>query len=63
MKLKWDGFGMSKEARVVIMLVIAVLLVIMLFLKNRNAVLPLPIAWAYFRIYQQLNAAKGLKGQ
>lgn len=62
-KLKWDGFGLSDETWAAIILVVAVLLVIGVQLNNRNAVFPLPVAWAYFGIYQFLKAPEGFNGQ
>ena len=62
-KLKWDGFGLSDETWAAIILVVAVLLVIGVQLNNRNAVFPLPVAWAYFGIYQFLKALEGFNGQ
>lgn len=62
-KLKWDGFGISNELWGVIMLTIAVFLIILVLLRIRNAVFPLPVAWAYFGIYQYLNSPTGFKGE
>jgi hypothetical protein len=58
-KLNWDGFGVAAETWAAIILVVAVLLVIAILLKLRNAAFPLPVAWAYFGIYQSLNASGG----
>lgn len=58
-KLKWNGFGIAEDIWAVIILIIAVFLVIAVLSKIRNAVFPLPIAWAYFGIYQYLNTPKG----
>lgn len=44
------------------MIIIAILLVTVVVMYIRNAVFPLPIAWAYFGIYQFLNAPEGFKG-
>jgi hypothetical protein len=60
-KLKWDGFGIAGNVWATIILIIAVLLVIAVQRKNRSAVFPLPIAWAYFGIYQFLKAPEGFK--
>ncbi len=62
-KLKWNGFGIADDIWAIIILIIAILLVIMVLSKNRNAAFPLPIAWAYFGIYQFLNAPEGFKGE
>ncbi|MPM03270.1 hypothetical protein SDC9_49535 [bioreactor metagenome] len=62
-KLKWNGFGIADNVWAIIILIIAVLLVIAVQLKNRSAAFPLPIAWAYFGIYQFLKAPEGFNGQ
>jgi hypothetical protein len=61
-KLKWDGFGISSEIWAIIILAVAVFLVIVVLSKLRNAAFPLPIAWAFFGIYQFLGAAAGSDG-
>lgn len=58
-KLKWDGFGIAGETWAAIILIVAVLLVIAILLKLQNAAFPLPVAWAYFGIYQNLHAVGG----
>lgn len=62
-KLEWNGFGIADNVWAIIILIIAVLLVIAVQLKNRSAAFPLPIAWAYFGIYQFLKAPEGFNGQ
>lgn len=62
-KLKWNGFGIDAETWAIIILTIAVLLVLGILLKIRNAAYPLPVAWAYFGIYQFLNSPAGFKGK
>lgn len=62
-KLKWNGVGLSQEIWECIMLIIAVVLLIAVLLKIRNAVFPLPVAWAYFGIYQFLKSPTGFKGE
>lgn len=62
-KLKWDGFGIADNVWAIIILIIAVLLVIAVQMKNRSAAFPLPIAWAYFGIYQFLKSPAGFKGE
>jgi hypothetical protein len=58
-KLNWNRFGFADDIWAIIMLIVAILLVIVVLLKIRNAVFPLPVAWAYFGIYQFLNAPGG----
>ena len=62
-KLEWSGLGLAQEAWGSIMLVVALLVVIGILLKIRNAVFPLPIAWAYFGIDQFLKSPEGFKGE
>ena len=57
-KLRWNGFGIADEIWANIILIIAVLLIFSVLLKNHNAAFPLPVAWAYFGIYQNLNAGE-----
>lgn len=61
-KLNWSRFGLSEETWGIIMLLVAILLLIVVVWKLRNAVFPLPIAWAYWGIYQFLKAPEGFKG-
>ncbi len=61
-KLGWDGFGLSQETWGVIMLIVAIALLSVVLLKIRNAVFPLPVAWAYFGIYQYLKSPSGFNG-
>jgi benzodiazapine receptor len=62
-KLQWDGFGITKDIWAIIILIVAVFLVLLVLLKNHNAAFSLPVAWAYFGIYQFLNAPEGFKGE
>ena len=62
-KLDWNGFGVADEIWAAIILIVAVLLVIGVQLNIRNAVFPLPVAWAYYGIYQFLKAPEGFGGQ
>lgn len=61
-KIEWNGFGIEAEILAVITLVIAIILVFLVMQSNKNAVFPLPIAWAYFGIYQFLKAPEGFDG-
>lgn len=62
-KLEWSGFGLAVETWAIITLIVAVLLVFAVNLKIRNAAFPLPIAWAFFGIYQFLKSPEGFNGQ
>ena len=59
-KLDWSGFGLSQETWGIIMLIVAIFLLVIVLLKVRNVIMPLPIAWAYFGINHFLYAAEGL---
>ncbi len=62
-KLEWNGFGIGVGVWAAVILVIAAALIVLVQLKNRNAIFPLPIAWAYFGIYQFLRSPEGFNGQ
>ena len=62
-KLNWNGFGLTEQTWAIIMLVVAIALLIVVLWKIRNAVFPLPVAWAYFGIYQFLNSPQGFNGE
>ena len=58
-KLKWDGFGLSADVWTLIILIVALVLSSLIQLRLRNAALTLPLAWAYYGIWQQ-HQAQGL---
>lgn len=62
-KLEWGAFGLNHEIWSIITLIIAMVIVYFVLRSNRNASFPLPIAWAYFGIYQFLKAPEGFKGE
>lgn len=61
-KLNWNGFGVTENVWAIVTLIVAAFIIIAVLLQNRNAVFPLPIAWAYFGIYQFLTAPEGFDG-
>jgi len=61
-KLQWNRFGIADDIWAIGILIIAVLLVIGVISSIRNAAFSLPVAWAYFGIYQFLKAPAGFKG-
>ncbi|NLB61599.1 MAG: tryptophan-rich sensory protein [Clostridiales bacterium] len=61
-KLQWNGFGIPAETWGVIVLIAAIILVALVIIKIRNAVLTLPIAWAFFGIFQNLKSPNGYNG-
>lgn len=62
-KIQWNGFGIADDVWSMIILVVAIILLIAVLTQIRNAAFPLPVAWAYFGIYQFLNAPEGFKGE
>lgn len=58
-KLEWKALGLSREFWAVITLTLGVVLVFIVLRSLQNAVFPLPVAWAYFGIYQFLVAPEG----
>jgi translocator protein len=62
-KLQWNGFGIADDMWSIGIVIVAVLLVIGVLSRIRNAAFPLPVAWAYFGIYQFLKSPAGFKGE
>lgn len=62
-KIKWDGFGLAADLWALIILCAAILIVGLVALITRNAALPLPVAWAYFGIYQFLKTSDVFAGK
>ncbi len=62
-KLEWNGFGIAQDTWGIIILIVAILLLILVQTRIRNAFFPLPIAWAFFGIYQFLKAPEGFGGE
>ncbi len=62
-KLNWNGFGIAENTWAVITLAVAVVLVILVLSKIKNAAFTLPIAWAYFGIYLSLKSQSMFAGQ
>lgn len=59
-KIGWNGFGLSDTVWAILTLIIAILIAILVTTQTQNAVIPLPIAWAFFGIHQSLaNAHAG----
>lgn len=61
-KIEWGRFGISAEIWSVIILLVAVGLTAMVLFTTKNAIFPIPIAWAYFGIYNFLISPDGFKG-
>lgn len=62
-KNNWSGWGVSSESWALIMLIVAVALVGLLLIRLKNAALALPVAWAYWGIYQFLVSPQGWQGR
>lgn len=62
-KLQWNGFGLAADTWALIILIVAFLLTGLIQLRLRNAALTLPLAWAYFGIWQQHRAQGVFAGQ
>lgn len=62
-KIEWGRWGISAEIWSSIILLAAVAITAFVLNKVHNAIIPLPIAWAYFGIYNFLNAPEGFDGQ
>lgn len=62
-KLQWNGFGLSADVWALIILIVALVLAGLIQLRLRNAALTLPLAWAYYGIWQQHQAQGAFTGQ
>ena len=56
------SFGISDTLWAFTILIVAVVIVFLVNVKNKNAVFPLPIAWAYFGINNFLKSSQGFSG-
>ena len=61
-KLNWNRFNLSENLWANVIIIVAVILVFLVNLKNKNAVFPLPIAWAFFGINNFLRSPEGFSG-
>ena len=61
-KLNWDGFGFGVELLSIITLIISIILIIVVNTQLKNAVFPLPVAWAFFGIREFLASINGFNG-
>ncbi|MBS3811013.1 MAG: tryptophan-rich sensory protein [Halanaerobiales bacterium] len=62
-KIGWGRFGIAAETWGSIILFIAVGLTLKVVLDIKNAIFPIPIAWAYFGIYSYLLSPEGYQGK
>lgn len=61
-KLNWDRFGLAEELLTNIILIVAIVLIFLVNLKNKNAAFPIPVAWAYYGINNFLKSPEGFAG-
>ena len=62
-QLKWTGFGLSADVWAIIILIVSLAVAGLIQWRLRNAALTLPLAWAYFGIWQQHQAQGAYLGQ
>lgn len=62
-KLGWNRFNLPDYYWAIIILIISVVLVILVNHRYKNAIFPLPIAWAYYGIHTFLQSVDGFAGQ
>ena len=55
-QIEWNGFGLTEDTWALIIMVVALLLAVFVQSQVKNAAFPLPIAWAFFGIYQELQS-------
>jgi hypothetical protein len=55
-QLQWNGFGLSHALWAVILLIVAIVLTVLFVMKLKNALFPVPIAWAFWGIYKNVLA-------
>lgn len=58
----WDRFGLSELMWANIILLVALLIVFFVTYRTRNALVPLPVAWAYFAIFRAEDSQIALVG-
>lgn len=56
-KIEWNGFGISETTWTIITMILSIVIVIYVLSQVKNATFTLPIAWAYFGIYKELQTA------
>ncbi|MEA4804984.1 tryptophan-rich sensory protein [Acetobacterium wieringae] len=60
--IDWQGFGIAADVWGIIILIVAVVVTAGVTLITKNAILPVPVAWGYFGIYQSLTSSDGFAG-
>lgn len=56
-QIEWGGFGIAENTWAVVMMVVAVLLALVVLVNLQSAAFLLPIAWAFFGIYSELQSS------
>lgn len=54
-QIEWEGFGLAENTWTLIIMIVALLLAGFVQFQVKNAAFTLPIAWAFFGIYQELQ--------
>ncbi len=62
-QVKWNRFGLAESTWAIIILIAALLITLLIQLRLRNAMLTLPLAWAYYGIWQEHQAGGKHLGQ
>jgi len=62
-QVKWNRFGLAESTWAIIILIAALLITLLIQLRLRNAMLTLPLAWAYYGIWQQHKMGGLYNGQ
>ncbi|MGV8907017.1 MAG: TspO/MBR family protein [Acetobacterium sp.] len=60
--VNWQGFGIRADYWGILVLIIAVALTVLITRITKNTILPVPVAWGYFGIYQSLMSPEGFQG-
>lgn len=60
--INWQGLGIAADVWGIIILIVAVVVTVGVTLITKNGILPVPVAWGYWGIYQSLNAVDGFAG-
>jgi hypothetical protein len=62
-QVNWNRFGLADSTWAIIILIAAVVIALLIQLRLRNAMLTLPLAWAYYGIWQEHQATGKFLGQ
>ncbi|HSK68926.1 MAG TPA: tryptophan-rich sensory protein [Candidatus Limnocylindria bacterium] len=62
-QIGWDGFGIAAATWAVIILVVSFAVAMLILLRLQHAAVPVPLAWAYFGIWQAHRAGGAFNNQ